>query len=479
MRRALPLVLLASLPLRAGQVLTFTEQGTRGATPYRSTLRLFVSPAGVRAEASEGGAGPVVYLWLAAEDRILPVDPPTGPVVSAGTTAAVEARARASGNALRPGAFTATALGARQSFGAFTCESWALRRPGQTTEIVCLADPKAAGVEEATREALRRMNARFVPFLNAARLAGGDTREAFNAYALDGFPVRTFRSKDGVVELDAQLVSVETRDLDPALFAPPALPEPPPAPTPAPRPTPAAAPDATMPLAGWQLRGMPDPSRVWTGADYDAAAGLFETVAREDAARLPRERSDVSAPLFRRLVDPANLAALSGGAPLEDRAKDGALLLAGVDRASVVWAGAYRDDASRGGELAALMAFTLRAAREVVPLADAAVAKAPKKDPMRKARAESRARAHAALAAVVNGALAALAAPGGFVPPDRARLARAVADDVPPLRAYLPANDRQALAARLGKLAAAEKDPAVREALLRAKAAVARPAKAA
>jgi hypothetical protein len=466
-RHALPVLLplLLAAGADAGQVLKFSEEGTRDGKTYRSSLTLRVSAEGVRAEATDlsgpGTPKTVVYLYVTRDGRILPVDPPTGPVISAGTIAAVEERARAAGQRRRPGAFSATPLHATQTFGTWTCESWAVRRPGQTTEIVCLADPKSLGVDATTRANLGKMNALFVPFLNAVRLAGGDPREGFNAYALEGgFPVRTFRSKDGVVELDAQLASVENADLAPDLFSAPGPPGPPAAP---PARADAPAPNRTITLEGWALRGMPDAGRPWTGADYAAAAGLFEAAAKEDAGRLPRDASPDSGALYRRLVDPANLAPLRGPGEVEERAKAGAGILAGVDRISLLWAGAYRDDAARGGELASLMAFTLRAAREVVPLADAAVA--------------SRAPTHAALASVVNACLVSLATPGAFRPADRLRLARAVEEHVPPLKAYLPAAESRDLPTRLKKLAASENDPAVKDALDRARAALARPAR--
>lgn len=465
MRRAWPVLLplLLAAAADAGQVLKFSEEGTRDGKAYRSSLTLRVSAEGVRAEATDfsepGAPKTVVYLYVAKDARILPIDPPTGPVISAGTIAAVEERARAAGHRRRPGAFSATPLLATQTFGKWTCDSWAIRRPGQTTEIVCLADPKTLGVDATTRANLRKMNALFVPFLNAVRLAGGDPREDTNAYALEGgFPVCTFRSKDGVVELDAQLASVESADFPPDVFRAPEPPGPAAAPS-----TPAApAPSPAVTLEGWALRGMPDPGRPWTGADYEAAAGLFEAAAKEDAGLLPRDASPDSGALFRRLVDPANLAAVRGPGEVEERAKAGAGILAGVDRISLLWAGAYRDDPARGSELASLMAFTLRAAHDVVPLADAAVA--------------NRAKTHAALASVVNACLVSLATPGAFRPADRLRLARAVEEHVPPLNAYLPAADRRDLPARVKKLAAAETDPAVKDALDRTRAALAKPA---
>ncbi len=230
-----------------------------------------------------------------------------------------------------------------------------------------------------------------------------------------------------------------------------------------------------MTLEGWARRGMPDPGRPWIGADYDAAAGLLETVAREDASRLPRENSAVSGRLFRRFEDADNLASIRGAGTVDERALAGAGVLSGADRISLVYAGAYRSDATLGAELAGLMAYTLLAAREVVPLADAAVAAAPKKDRHRAARLESRRRTHEALAAVVNACLASLATPDGFRPRERLRLARAVEEHVPALRAYLPPGDRRELPARLKKMAAVEKDPVVKDVLDRTRAALEKP----
>ncbi|MBK9064965.1 MAG: hypothetical protein IPL89_17535 [Acidobacteria bacterium] len=434
----------------------------------------------MRAEATDltgpGAPKTVVYLYLSKDDRIVPVDPPTGPVVSAGTIAVVEERARAAGHRRRPGGFAATPLHSTQSFGKWTCEAWAVRRAGQTTEIVCLADPNALGVDTATRANLRKMNAHFVRFLNAARLATGDLREGFDAYTLEGgLPVRTFRSKDGVVEMDAQLVSVENADLSPDLFR---APEPPAsAATPPPRAA-APAPDRSITLEGWALRGMPDPGRPWTGADYDAAAGLLESVAKEGAARLPRGTSANSGPLFRRLVDPENLAPLQGAGAVDARAKAGAGILAGVDRISVVYATAYRDDGAFGAELAALMSYTLLVSHETVPLADSLLA-APKKREKSKDRYERearRAKLSDALAAIVSGCLESLAAPGGFRPVERRSLASAVEAHLPALATRLPAAARRDLPGRLKKMSASESDPAVKDALDRTCAAFARPA---
>lgn len=477
-------LLLAAARADAGQVLTFSEEGTRDGKAYRSTLVLSVAPEGVRAEATDlsspGSPKAVNYLYVAKEDRILPVDPPTGPVISRATLAVVEERARASGHRRSPGSFSVTPLHSRQSSGAWTCEAWAVRRPGQATEIVCLADPGALGVDEVTRANLRKMNALFVPFANAVRLALGDTREGFDAYALaGGFPVHTSRSKEGAVEADIRLVSVENAALPPDLFratAPAA-----PAPESAPK-TPAGAGETagrSLSLAAWAARGMPDAGRVWTGADYDAAAGLLEAAAREDAARLPREGGADSGALYRRFVDPANLAPVRGPGPADERARAGAGILAGADRISLLYAYAYRDDARLGPELAGLMAYTLLAAREVVPLADAAVAAAPKGDTHHALRLASRRRTHEALASVVNATLASLATRGGFRPAERLRLARALAEHLPALAAYLPEASRRELPVRLKGMAAAETDPAVRDSLDRARAALLQRAKAA
>jgi hypothetical protein len=126
---------------------------------------------------------------------------------------------------------------------------------------VYVADPAAVGVDASTRANLKRMGALFVPFVNAMQLAEGDLREGFNSHALDqGFPVREFKSKDGVVEMDAHLVSVNNSDLSPDLFR---VPEPP-APA-APRSSALAltrSPRRLRPVLALQARGiLPRPAR--------------------------------------------------------------------------------------------------------------------------------------------------------------------------------------------------------------------------
>jgi hypothetical protein len=277
--------------------------------------------------------------------------------------------------------------------------------------------------------------------------------------------------------MDSQLVAVAKADFPRDFFRVPDLPGPA-APQAAATPAPARASASrsthvrSITLEGWARRGMPNPARAWTGADYEAAAGLIEAAAKEDAARLPRANSPASAALFRRFVDPDNLAPGRAVGTAEDRARAGAGVLSGIDRISLVYAAAYREDGTLGPELAGLIAYTLLAAQKVVPLADAAVAAAPKKDRHRAARLESRRRTRAALATVVRAALLSLATPRAFRPTERLILGRAVEEHVPPLLAYLPAGDQQELSARLKKMVDAEQDPAVKDSLDHARAAV-------
>ena len=450
---ALALLLLAARA-DGGQILKFSEEGTKDGKAFRSALTLSVSPSGVRVEATDlsapGAPKTVVYLWVAKDDRIVPVDPRPGPVISVSTIRLLEDRTRAAGLRRPAGAVSVTPAGAKQRVGPWTCDVWSVLRPGQPPATVCLADPKAVGVDEATRESLRRMNDLFVPFSNAVRLDGGDTTEAVNTHALaGGFPVREVHAKDGAATSDLRLVSVENADLPPDLFRPPV----------------SRAADRTIPLEEWARRGMPDPGRPWSPDDYTGAVALLEAAAKESPARLPRGSSALSGALYRRVVDPANLGAVRATGPLDERARAGAAILSSVDRISLVYAAAYRDDATRGADFQGLMTFTLLVAHDVVPLADASVAAAPE-----------RRRTHAALASVVNACLVSLAAPGGFRPEERLRLARAVEEHVPALRAYLPDADQRDLPARLKRMSASEKDPAVKDALDRAAAALSKPA---
>ncbi len=464
---ALPLALLLSAAAAdAGQILKYSEEGTRKGKPYRSAVTLSAAPEGVRAEVTEveesGSPTRYVFLYVAKDDKIYPVEPATGPLISAATIDVLEKRARASGHRRKGGALTVTPLHTTHAVGAWTCSAWALRRPGQTTEIVYLAEPAAVGVEATTWANLRRLGALFVPFVNAMHLAEGDPREDFNTHALDqGFPVREFRSKGGVVEVDSVLVSVENADLSPDLFLAPA-------PVPQAAAAKGPAPDHSLSVAAWIERGMPAPDRAWVMADYERAVEVLKPVAKEDATRLPRRESAVSGDVFHRFVDPGNLTlGRSVTMDAQMRLQTDAGVMVGVGKLTLLYAGAYKGGLSFDEELVELMVYTLLVSREVIPLADDIVAKIPRDAPDRAVRLEGRDKMSAGLATIVSGCLDSLGAADGFRPAERLRLARALQEHLPALRPHMPAGARQELGVRLRRMAEAETDPAVKEVLER------------
>lgn len=468
--------LLSAAAADAGQVLKYAEEGTRKGKAYRSTVTLSAAAEGIRVEVADvEDSGPprtVVFLYSAKDDTIFPVEPPTAPVISAATIDVVAGRARASGHRRRPGVLSVTPLHTTHTVAGFTCAAWALRRPGQTTEIVYLADPAAVGVDATTRANLRRMGALFVPFVNAMRLAEGDLREGFNNHALEqGFPVREFRAKDGVVEVDSQLVSVTNADFPPELLRVPDRPEVSAAPAGASR-----APDHSLSTAAWIERGMPAPDRTWVMTDYDRAVEVLTPVAREDVTHLPRRGSAASGEVFGRFVDPGNLAlARTSSMDANLRLRMGAGVMVGVGKLTLLYAGASRDGKVFDEEIADLIVFTLLVSREVVPLADDVVARLPRNAPDRAARLQGRDKMRAGLGTIVSGCLDGLGAADGFRPAERLRLARALEEHLPTLRPHLPPGARQELPVRLRKMSAAEKDPAVKDVLERVRAALPRP----
>jgi hypothetical protein len=101
-----------------------------------------------------------LFLYSAKDDKVYPIDPPTGSVISAATVAVVEERARASGHRRITGSFTVTPLHTTHAVGGWTSSAWALRRPGQTTEIVYLADPAVKDVLDRVGAVLARTGAK-------------------------------------------------------------------------------------------------------------------------------------------------------------------------------------------------------------------------------------------------------------------------------------------------------------------------------
>lgn len=457
--------LLSAPSAHGGQVLKFWEEGTRKTgAPYQSSVTLRSGPAGVRVDILETDKGeepkPFSILYLAAEDRIAPIEPPAGPVVTHDVLAQLDARVKASGHARKPGKFTLAPLHTNHVVGKWTASAWSLKRPGQSTELIYFAKPGDVGIDEETTRNLQRMGDLFVAFVNKMKLVkGDDLRESFNAYGLEqGFPVREFRGGGGKVEMDSQLVSIENADLPADLFKAPA----------------AAAraanpePDRSLTTEAYISRGLPAPDRGWTGDEYTRAADAIEKVAAGDAARLPRIGSPKSGGVFSRMVNPANLEiaeakVLDPGLRLQ---LEGGITI-GVTKVLGVYLTAFQKGARLDDEVAEIMAFTVFVSRRVVVDAEAFFATLPKDDPKRAARNEGRRKMKDGMSEVISGTLTDASNASGLSARARLRLARSLEENVPLVRVHLPAGMQQELPVRVRQLYDDEKDAPVKESFRR------------
>jgi hypothetical protein len=232
----LPLALsLGARDLHAGTVITWREDGVRKGKGWSSHYRIRSSPAGLKLEITESTEGPretnLAFVYLRSVRTVYLVDRerPEPLAVTSALVQSVEARARAAGKRPKPGRFSLVPLGTESSLNGFTCKGYALKRPGQTTRILCLADRAALGIDEDARSNLREMGALLVPFMNAARLLKPDpedeeAEEGFDTFSLpEGFPVRDLKSRGGVVVSESQLLGVTTADIPADTFHVPGL----------------------------------------------------------------------------------------------------------------------------------------------------------------------------------------------------------------------------------------------------------------
>lgn len=66
------------------------------------------------------------------------------------------------------------------------------------------------------------------------------------------------------------------------------------------------APDGSWPVDDYVRIGMPDPGRLWSGADYRNCRDVLYNLDRTNRAALPRMESSKSAPVFARLINATN-----------------------------------------------------------------------------------------------------------------------------------------------------------------------------
>jgi len=470
--------LLLSQTAPGAKVLTLWEEGTRDAVSYQMRTVMTSAEGHVRVESTETREGKTrIYRFYydVARDAAVFVDPEKGarPAVTRETVVRAHDLARSAGHKRSPGNITVVPLHTTHVVGGWTCAAFAAKRPGQANDVLYLADAASLGIDPGTLHNLKAMGDLMVAFTNAGRLVDGkDLREALNTYGLSqGFPVREFRSKDGVVETDTVLVSVETKDVPTDFFVPPpaALSASAPA-----RIRSVRAQDHSLDIAAYAALGIPPPDRPWGGDEYGRAEKVLKTLAARDATQLPRRGSPRSGRLFSRMVDPDNLTTSLDSRDAAVRlVRDGAVVQ-GFGHVMEIYGHASRGATAFDEEIAQLMSFALFAIHRFTSRTDDFLMTLPVNDPRGPQFLKAREDMRGGVAETLNGCLALLEAPEELMPSDRLLLAKAAEEHVPALRRYLTPEAREALSGQIRRLAGAERDEAVRASLARLDGALAK-----
>ena len=235
----------------------------------------------------------------------------------------------------------------------------------------------------------------------------------------------------------------------------------------------APAPDRSLTPDRYLARGLPSVERPWTPADYATAQAALARLAAADPLALPRKDSRASSRVFARMTARDNALA-ARGAPVQERLQGGADALGSLDAILATYLEA--DGAGKGGfgaevvDLAiagfAVARSTASAAREL-PVPEAGAADRAAFDEGSRGLSE-------ALASQARALLMMLGDRGRLAPPDRARVAKLLAAELPMAARDLPPGFLEEAGRLAGEAAAGETSAAVKGDLARLEAAIRR-----
>jgi len=222
--------------------------------------------------------------------------------------------------------------------------------------------------------------------------------------------------------------------------------------------------DQSNPVAWYVERGAPSPDRTWSPADYDQLWSVLSPLALGSPLQLPRLRSQLSGPLFRRSIDAANLEMLRSAPPAARMS-----MVLGYTQTSRKLFGMYLECASRGlvfdEELTGLMGFMLALVEATVNEGEALLAAFPANDPQRSTREAGLAQVKSGLANMVAGALTTIGERHTYRDSARADLVASLQTFLPRLFHYLTDTQRSETLATLKRLEEREHDAALKRAL--------------
>ena len=229
---------------------------------------------------------------------------------------------------------------------------------------------------------------------------------------------------------------------------------------------PIPAPDTSLDVRDYVLRGMPAPDRSWMPSDYERAAVLLEELAHESPPAFPRFESTKSGRLFSRIVSPDSLELASpAGASHEQKLALLVPLLGATNRIMSAYAFAARTNATYDDELVELYVFQFSEMQALVQTADDFIQSLPADDPSLAVRREGFSRACEGLGTTIAGLAETLGEREMYRPGSRLRLAQFLIGHVSAISNFIPTNVALETPIRLRQTATSEPDPPLREAI--------------
>ncbi len=224
------------------------------------------------------------------------------------------------------------------------------------------------------------------------------------------------------------------------------------------RPVPKVAEDRSLTPDQYAAKGLPDPSRPWSPADYKQAHAALTRIAAEDPRQLPRYASDRSGKVFARMAAAENLAGITDRRATH---RERHALFTGygglVDIATIYVKATTEQAGSFDAELVELHAAALRLHLAGAQWSEDFFATIPPDDPTRARRVQALSGMRAAGAKWIRESLQAFAS-AAFRKSELVRFARDLRTLVPEYLAFLPAESRDAIASDLARLESAETD---------------------
>src|SRR5512140_2845859 len=167
--------LVGSVPASAGTILRWQETTRLNGQPAHRAVMAYSSELGLRMQMVEIGSNVAssVILWVAATGALHVKDGDKGWVtVTPGLISSLRSRARLAPGK-EPPPVTVRPTGSKHTVTSFKCEAYTLQQKGLPSRIVCVAQPRAIGIDETTRRNFREMSRLLVAFMESAEQAGG------------------------------------------------------------------------------------------------------------------------------------------------------------------------------------------------------------------------------------------------------------------------------------------------------------------